>query len=403
MASDLIVPVVEVRNVRIHPNADMLSICEVLGYQMVNGLVEDPEGEIVRHFVAGDTENEFKLDERGRRIPCAPDDEDVLTTDGVISARYSFRYKDGDRAVYIPADTVLSNELAEEFEVKHLLKGGNRVGRARLRGEPSFGLIVGLPAGVDWEIGQNVAEHYDVQKYAPPPRNDPGDIAPYDSDIDPHFVTYTDIQNGLIFYEKFQDGEEVCASEKLHGANCRVGLINGKLVAGSRTTRKQDILDGGLYKDFLFWSPLTNPGVEDLLIAVTEGSTAKTVILFGEVYGQGVQSLHYGVGGKKEKGFRAFDLYVDGDYLDYDQFKMLCDAHEVKTVPILYRGPFDLDKIKEVSNGKSTLPGADNIREGVVVRPVVERRDPALGRVCLKFIGTDYELSKHKKKDTTDV
>jgi hypothetical protein len=59
--------------------------------------------------------------------------------------------------------------------------------------------------------------------------------------------------------------------------------------------------------------------------------------------------------------------------------------------------------MNEVSNGKSTLPGADNIREGVVTRPVVERRDPKLGRVVLKFIGTDYELSKHKDKDTTDL
>ena len=45
----------------------------------------------------------------------------------------------------------------------------------------------------------------------------------------------------------------------------------------------------------------------------------------------------------------------------------------------------------------------DNIREGVVVRPAVERRDPALGRVVLKFISPEYDLSKHKKKDTTDL
>jgi hypothetical protein len=59
--------------------------------------------------------------------------------------------------------------------------------------------------------------------------------------------------------------------------------------------------------------------------------------------------------------------------------------------------------MNEVSNGKSTLPGADNIREGVVTRPVVERRDPKLGRVVLKFISTDFDLSKHRALDTTDV
>jgi len=101
--------------------------------------------------------------------------------------------------------------------------------------------------------------------------------------------------------------------------------------------------------------------------------------------------------------FRAFDIYVDGEFLDYDDFRGYCDAQCVARVLEIYRGPFDLAKIKEVSNGKSTLPGADNIREGVVVRPAVERRDPALGRVVMKFVSPDYDLSKHKKKDTTDL
>lgn len=410
MASDLIVPVVEVTNVRPHPNADMLSIAEVLGYQVVNGLVEDPEGETVRHFVAGDEADEFKRDERGRPIPCSPDDEEILKTDGILAARYSFRYKNGDKGVYFPADTVLSDELAERFNVKHLLKSGNRVSRTRLRGEPSFGLVVELPEGVNWKVGQNVAEHYDVKKYTPPPRNDPGDIAEYASEVDPFFVKYTDIQNGLLLYDKFQEGEEVIATEKIHGANCRIGIVNGTFVAGSRTTRKVDPApdcgeteeDLKVFKDYLFWSPVANPGVRKLLFALAE-TGAKTVILFGEVYGQGVQSLHYGVGGKKAKGFRAFDVYVDGEYMDFHGFADLCDLHGVERAPVLFQGPFDLEKIKEVSNGRSTLPGADNIREGVVVRPAVERRDPALGRVVLKFISPQYDLSKHKKKDTTDL
>ena len=58
MPSDCIVPVVEVRNVREHPNADMLSIVEVMGYQMVTGLVEDTEGALVRTFVCSDTDED---------------------------------------------------------------------------------------------------------------------------------------------------------------------------------------------------------------------------------------------------------------------------------------------------------------------------------------------------------
>lgn len=394
MASDLIVPVVEVRNVREHPKADMLSIAEVLGYQMVSGLVEDPTGPLVRFFVKD------VRDEKGRRVPCPAGE--ATDSGRAEKVNYSFRYKNGEKAVYFPADTILTDAWAEKFEVKHLLKTGNRVGRACLRGENSFGLLAEVPAGQNWALGENVAAYYEAVKYTPPPRNDPGDFAPYDSELDPHFVGYTDIQNGKLLYECFTPSEEVVATEKIHGANVRVGIVNGTLVAGSRTTRKSQPPSGSDLKNFLFWSPLTNPGVERILRQSSDNG-AKVVILFGEVYGQGVQSLHYGVGGKKEKGFRAFDLYVDGKYLGYDEFKRICDENNVESAPVIYRGPFDLTKMNEVSNGKSTLPGADNIREGVVTRPVVERRDPKLGRVVLKFIGTDYELSKHKDKDTTDL
>lgn len=397
MSSELIVPVVEIKNVRIHPNADMLSICEVLGYQMVNGLVEDPEGEIVRYFMKGER------DDRGRRVPCNPNDLDgiaAMDSANFEEIRYSFRYKDGDLGVYFPADTILPQKWAEEFEVTHLLQGkeANKVGRCRLRGEPSFGLVVGLPEGVDWKIGDNVADYYGAKKWEPDPDQATApDAAPYDSDIDPHFVKYTDVQNGLLLYEHFQDGEEVVVSEKIHGKNCRIGLVNKTLHVGSRTTRKDP---EKLRDKSIFWGAVTE-NIEKLLLAVDQERAAKVVILYGEIYGQGVQSLHYGC--KKQKGFRAFDIYVDGEFLDYEDFRKYCDLYKVDRVPILAKMPFDLDKVQRLSTGRSVVPGADNIMEGVVVRTAVERRDPAWGRMVMKFISPDYDLSKHKKKDTTDV
>jgi RNA ligase (TIGR02306 family) len=310
------------------------------------------------------------------------------------------RWESGMLGVYFPADTILTDEWAKTFEVDHLLKSDNRVGRCRLRGEASFGLVVGIPEGQDWELGQNVADFFDAKKWEPDPdKATAPDAAPYDSEIDPLFVKYTDIQNGLLLYNKFVEGEEVVATEKIHGKNCRIGLVNGTTQVGSRTTRKNQERKGSI-----FWDAADLHNVRGLLDNIwndQEAFNAKTVIVYGEIYGQGVQSLHYGC--NKKKGFRAFDIYVNGDFLDYDTFVEQCKLADVEMAPVLYRGPFDLAKIKEVSNGKSTLPGAKNIREGVVVRTVKERRDPALGRVVLKFISTEYDLSKHKKKDTTDV
>jgi RNA ligase (TIGR02306 family) len=185
----------------------------------------------------------------------------------------------------------------------------------------------------------------------------------------------------------------------VHNSNCRVGIVNDVFCAGSRTTRKDPEIDR---IGSLFWKVAEDVNVNSLLRYVKREMEAKVVIVFGEIYGQGVQSLHYGFTGKR-KGFRAFDIYVDGNWLDYDAFESACTINGVPMAPVLYRGPFDLAKIKEVSVGKTTLPLANNIREGVVVRTTKERRDPAWGRMVMKFVSPDYDLSKHKKKDTTDL
>ena len=116
--SSLVVPVSTISKVRKHPNADSLDIAEVLGWQVV--------------------------------VPVG-------------------RYTEGERIVYFPSDTVLPLELSERFGVtKYLSKG--RIRNARLRGEPSFGLVVDVEDPT-WEVGQNVAEYYGATKYEPPIRS----------------------------------------------------------------------------------------------------------------------------------------------------------------------------------------------------------------------------------------
>lgn len=70
-------------------------------------------------------------------------------------------------------------------------------------------------------------------------------------------------------------------------------------------------------------------------------------------------------------------------------------------VPVLWRGPFSMEKAKEHADGKSMMAG--HIREGCVVYPVKERDNPKVGRAIMKYIGIEYELSKHKDADTKDV
>jgi RNA ligase (TIGR02306 family) len=114
------------------------------------------------------------------------------------------------------------------------------------------------------------------------------------------------------------------------------------------------------------------------------------ITLFGETLG--VQDLMYGLSGGAI-ALRAFDLRVDGNYVDGVNFYLIMDRVGVPTVPVLYEGPFDVAKIWEVASGKTqamTADGKSHLREGVVVRPLIGRMDMTLGRVILKFVSDAY-------------
>jgi hypothetical protein len=222
MASELVVPVARVKNLREHPNAALLCLADVLGYQMVLPLEEKEGGSVVRKFVKG------ARDEKGKRVPF-----DGQVGVEVEEVYFTFKYAENDLVVYFPADTLLPAEWADKFGVKAFLRGKNqdRVGRISLRGEPSFGLVVSLPDGVQWQEGDNVADYYGCKKYEPPIRATAGDAAAYDPNLDPFVQKYTDIQNGRIFVDLFADGEEVVVTEKIHGCfrhDAKVMLANGE-------------------------------------------------------------------------------------------------------------------------------------------------------------------------------
>lgn len=323
--SKLIVEVCRLSDVRPHPNADKLDLAVVKGWQTV-------------------------------------------VAKGI--------YTPGDLVTYIPPDSVLPVDLSDSLGVTKYLSNG-RVRCAKLRGEPSFGLV----CAAHGEEGEDVAEKLGITKYEPPIR-----ISAGDSEQDhPMFGKYTDMENLRNFGNVLIPGEPVVYTEKIHGTNCRVGWVRGDdgeiiRMAGSKGLRRKEEA-GSLY-----WLPWGMPSVESLLMRCAE-TTATQAILFGEIYGK-VQSLRYGL--PNGVAFAAFDLMIDGKYKDSYFFELACADHEVPTVPVLGRGSFSMEETIALSRGKSAVPGADHIREGVVVKPLLERHDPATGRVILKYVSDDY-------------
>ena len=298
------------------------------------------------------------------------------------------RYLADDLVTYIPIDAVIPLEHSDRWGFTKYLSSG-RVRCAKLRGEPSFGVIVDREDKA-WAEGVDVKDYYGITKYIPPVKMSAGDAAP------PHplFGEYTDVENLRNFPSVFMAGEEVVVTEKIHGTNCRIGLIEGEWMAGSMSVRR---VRPERLTDSIYWQPMEMPGVQTLLESL--GQSARQAILFGEIFGSRVQNLNYGQIGVL--GFRAFDLLVEGKYLDTDLFLAACAEFGVPTVPVLYRGPYALETVKALSEGATTLE-ADHIREGVVVRPFRERTDPKVGRVCLKYIGDPYLFAKNVT-DSHDV
>lgn len=139
-------------------------------------------------------------------------------------------YKSGDLVVYFPPDTVLSQTWTDTFGVTTYCSKcdqGMRIKQAKLRGEPSFGLLVKCPDAT-WEIGKDVAEFYGAKKYEAPVLGKQGDIL---GNRHPLFDKFTDIENMRNYPTIFQDGEEVICTEKIHGCvheDTRIMLVNGE-------------------------------------------------------------------------------------------------------------------------------------------------------------------------------
>ena len=135
-----------------------------------------------------------------------------------------------------------------------------------------------------------------------------------------------------------------------------------------------------------YWYPWTLEPVRTLLTSL--GAEHKQVVLYGEVYGKGVQSFDYG---QKSVGFRAFDLLVDNQFLDAADFEQATESYGVERVPRLGSGPYSQEWVAELSKGRSVI-GGQHVREGVVVKPMVERHDPRVGRVVMKYPSDAYLL-----------
>jgi RNA ligase (TIGR02306 family) len=272
---------------------------------------------------------------------------------------------------YVPPDSLVDTTRPEFAFLSDGRKKQQRVKVRKLRGVVSMGLLIPVPSGA--KVGDDLAGPLGVVRYEPPvPTSTMGEPALPPRGRHPAF----DIDDLRRYAGLFRVGEPVWVTEKIHGSNARWCFVDGAMHAAARGEwKKRDT-------KLIWWQALERTSEIEAWCRAHPDWT-----VYGEAYGR-VQDLTYGV----QSGVRAvvFDLLPpEGHWLDAAAAREL--APELPWVPLLAREePFELERVLAFAEGPSTLPGADHVREGCVVKPMKERFELALGRLCLKVVGNGY-------------
>jgi RNA ligase (TIGR02306 family) len=324
---------------------------------------------------------------------------DLATIGGYTVVVGRDEFQPGDVVAYFPPDIVIPPGVAENLGVAKYLKSSVypgttqksncRVAAARLRGVPSFGFVFKLK---NLTVGDDLTNRFQAVKYEPPEPlwwNVSGDAAPGE----PAFHVYTDIENyrNPRYRGAFETGTPVRVTEKIHGTNSRVALINGNYMCGSHQVNKKEFDTHD--RRSMYWAPLTED-MKALLWYFAE-TYGPNVIAFGEIFGSKIQYMDYGVEGSS--GYRLFDVSVNGRYIDWFELEAACKRFCISTVPLLYVGPFYPELVDSLVDGPTTFVAAEEIksgfkgREGVVITPLSEGYSDVLGgRLIMKAVSCDY-------------
>ena len=397
------VKVVKIDSKENHPNADRLTIYKIGGYTCISNKLSDG----------------------------------------------SDRYNVGDLVVYIPSDSVLPEVLLKKMDFWDEEKGkgtlagslGNRVKPLKLRGVFSEGLLYPVHCtyeticidgntwkkingcsiedpvdGGDWAWSENiegmdVSKLLDITKYEPViPASMGGEIFNGGTEI----VVPYDVEPIQKYMTSLKDGEIVEFTEKVHGTQTRFIFTKG-LSDDEAFGEDKDIYiaskgqgDKGLFfkandsnANAYYVKAFTDNHIEEKVKSSNLYKECDMITLFGETYG--MQDLKYGLL-NGQIGYRLFDVYVgkprQGRFLNFEECKAFAEEIGVERVPSLYIGPFSFEKVDEYTSGKTTLgTNLNQIREGIVIRPLDERYEDDLGRVLLKSVSEAYKL---RKGETTE-
>jgi len=359
------------------------------------------------------------------------DNADTLSVITIPETSYTYVAKtedwikfDNNLIAFIPPDSIVD---VKRPEFTFLGEKGSRVKAKKLRGIVSYGLLIPLSNDCGLKPGDNAASFLGVTHYDPEiaqiaaggkggKKNNffmGGEVAKSPSGVYPQY----DIDSGMKYAKRvLTEWESVYISEKIHGSNSSFLYQDGEMHCRSHYEWKKE-----------FSSP-PKITLEELTEKVGDAVRAKEIYekavinfkarknmwwevldrtptlrkfceahpgwcIYGEIYGQ-VKGFPYDRS-KEDFGFRAFDILLPATdssvsrWLNAEEFMKVCDEFQVSRVPLISCEPFNFEKCLALAEGNSLL-NENHIREGIVIKPVVERWNEKIGRVILKIVSPKY-------------
>ena len=318
-------------------------------------------------------------------------------------------------------DAVIPQELSDKIGVTNYLRKGQRVRTVKLRGVYSECLIIPITYVKASSIkeGVDLMDELGIFKYEPPVRQvqlSSGRKVKYKDN--PNFGVYYKFPNLKNVTGMFTSEDHVEITRKIHGTNARYGIVKkNKLslwdkvkrffgnewaeyeyVYGSHNVEKGSDSQGFYSTDV--WRTIAekyNIKERLWLYARANGveSIGSGIILYGEIYGAGIQkNYEYGL---KDMEFAGFDLVHNGKYEPVISSRLaIKNWLQLPYVEVLHKGLWS-QEIQDRFVFNNFIEGTKVPHEGIVIKHISGERNKVA-----KVINPDYLIygEKHNVGDS---
>jgi len=336
-------------------------------------------------------------------------------------------FKEGDETIIATTDAVIPEKLSEEMGVANYLRKGTRVRTVKLRGVYSECLIIPMKylhgkttmGDFDLKAGSDCMGFLGIVKYEPPVKQI--QLA------SGRKIKWRDNQNFHVYYKfpnlknvdgMFTEEDLVEITRKVHGTNARYGIVKkSKLSFWDKVKKFFRLADEWIDYEYIYGSHNCEKGSDsqgfystDVWRTVAEKYNIKEklwsyiknrnvevgegIILYGEIYGAGIQKNYdYGL---TDIEFAGFDVKLRGEYLStYDAWQLVKNHIDLPYVEILHYGDWT-QEIQDKFTFNNFIEGTKVPHEGIVIKYFTGDR-----KKVAKVINPDY-LIYGEKNDVGD-